>query len=70
MTGHRPFKELIKGFSGTRKARVAARASEVKSEMDLHELRQARERSQDEGTDHAPDEKLSRDGTGASPPRR
>ena len=48
MTGHRPFKELTKGFSDARKARVAARRSELRSEMALHELRQARERSQEE----------------------
>jgi hypothetical protein len=45
MTGHRPFKALTKGFSETRKARVASRVSELKSEMALHELRQAREGS-------------------------
>jgi transcriptional regulator with XRE-family HTH domain len=48
MTGHRPFKELTKGFSEARQARVAARVSELKTEMALHELRQARERSQEE----------------------
>jgi transcriptional regulator with XRE-family HTH domain len=48
MTGHRSFKELTKGFSKERNARVAARVSELKSEMALHELRQARERSQEE----------------------
>jgi len=58
MTGHRPFKELTKGFSEARQARVAARVSELKTEMGSHELRQAHERSQEEGTDHAPDEKL------------
>ena len=48
MSGHRPFKELTKGFSEARKARVVSRVSELKSEMALHELRQARERSQEE----------------------
>ena len=48
MTGHRPFKELTKGFSAARKARVAARVSKLKTEMALHELRQARERSQED----------------------
>jgi transcriptional regulator with XRE-family HTH domain len=48
MTGHRPFKELTKGFSEARQARVAARVSELKTEMALHELRQARERSREE----------------------
>jgi hypothetical protein len=70
MTGHRPSKELTKGFPEARKARVAARVSELKAEMALHEPRQARERSQEEGTDHALDEKLSRDGAGKGPRRR
>jgi transcriptional regulator with XRE-family HTH domain len=48
MTGHRPFKELTKGFSAARKARVTARVSALKTEMALHELRQARERSQED----------------------
>ena len=48
MTGHRPFKELTKGFSEARQARVASRHSLLKSEMALHELRQARERSQED----------------------
>jgi transcriptional regulator with XRE-family HTH domain len=48
MTGHRPFKELTKGFSEARKARVAAGLSRLKTEMALHELRQARERSQED----------------------
>lgn len=48
MTGHRPFKELTKRFSDARKMRVASRVSELKREMALHELRQARERSQQE----------------------
>jgi hypothetical protein len=46
MAGHRPFKELTKGFSEARKTRVVAGVSELKREMALHELRQARERSQ------------------------
>jgi transcriptional regulator with XRE-family HTH domain len=48
MSGHRPFKELTKGFSEARKARVASRVSELKADMALHELRQARERSQED----------------------
>jgi transcriptional regulator with XRE-family HTH domain len=48
MTGHRPFKELTNGFSPQRKVGVAARVSQLKAEMALHELRQARERSQQE----------------------
>ena len=48
MTGHRPFKELTAKFSRERRARVAARVAELKSEMALAELRQARKRSQEE----------------------
>jgi transcriptional regulator with XRE-family HTH domain len=48
MTGHRPFSELTKGFSTERKTRVAAKAEALKAEMALHELRQARDRSQEE----------------------
>ena len=48
MTGHRSFKELTKGFSPERKARVGARVSQLKADMALHELRQARERSQED----------------------
>ena len=48
MAGHRSFKGLTKSFSPERKARVAARVDVLKKEMALHELRQARERSQEE----------------------
>jgi transcriptional regulator with XRE-family HTH domain len=48
MAGHRPFKQLTKGFSEARQARIAGRLSELKIEMALHELRQARERSQED----------------------
>ena len=48
MSGRRPFKELTKTFSPERRARVAKRVAELKTEMALHELRQARERSQEE----------------------
>jgi transcriptional regulator with XRE-family HTH domain len=48
MTGHRPFKELTNSFSSERKARVAARVTHLKADMPLHELRQARERSQED----------------------
>ncbi len=44
MTGHHPFAELTKKLSAKRKTRVA----ELKSEMAPAELRQARERSQEE----------------------
>jgi transcriptional regulator with XRE-family HTH domain len=48
MAGHRAFKGLTKSFSPERKARVAARVNALKKDMALHELRQARERSQEE----------------------
>ncbi len=48
MTGRRPFKELTQDFSPERKARVAARVLELKEAMTLHELRQARARSQED----------------------
>lgn len=48
MTGHRPFSELTKKFSPERKARVAAKVRTLKAEMPLAELRQAREKSQEE----------------------
>jgi hypothetical protein len=48
MTGHRPFNELTKGFSSERKARVVARVSQLKADMPLRKLRQARERSQED----------------------
>jgi transcriptional regulator with XRE-family HTH domain len=48
MSGRRPFKELTKNFSEERKKRVAERVVALKVEMPLAELRQARERSQEE----------------------
>jgi hypothetical protein len=48
MSGHRPFAELTRKFAPKRKARVAARVAELKAEMALAELRQARRRSQQE----------------------
>lgn len=48
MSGRRPFKELTKNFSEQRKKRVAERVVALKGEMPLAELRQARERSQEE----------------------
>jgi Helix-turn-helix domain len=48
MTGHHPFSELTKKFSPERKTRVAAKVRVLKAEMPLAELRQARERSQEE----------------------
>ena len=48
MSGHRPFAELTRKFTPKRKARVAAGVAELKTEMVLAELRQARRRSQQE----------------------
>jgi transcriptional regulator with XRE-family HTH domain len=48
MSGHRPFTELTRKFTPRRKARVARRVAELKAEMVLAELRQARQRSQQE----------------------
>jgi hypothetical protein len=42
MTGHRPFKELTKGFSDARKTRIAALHSELRSQIALHEPRETR----------------------------
>jgi len=46
MTGHRPFKELTATLSRERRARVDARVTELKAEMALAELRQARAHAQ------------------------
>jgi len=48
MSGRRPLTELTNKFSPRRKARVTARIAELKTEMVLAELRQARERSQEQ----------------------
>ena len=48
MSGHRPFGELTKGFSTARKARVGAKVGRLRADMALAELRQARDRSQEE----------------------
>ncbi|HEY1541770.1 MAG TPA: XRE family transcriptional regulator [Xanthobacteraceae bacterium] len=48
MSGHRPFDQLRKRMSPERRARNAAATREMLAEMALHELRQARERSQEE----------------------
>jgi hypothetical protein len=48
MSGHRPFNQLRKRMSPERRARNAAATKEMLGEMALHELRQARERSQEE----------------------
>jgi len=48
MSGHRPFSELTAKLPPVRKERIAARASELRAEMALAELRQARALSQEE----------------------
>jgi transcriptional regulator with XRE-family HTH domain len=48
MTGHRSFEELRKGMSSARRARNKEATSGMLHEMALHELRQARDRSQQE----------------------
>ncbi len=48
MTGHRPFSELTKDFTPERRARVAAKAAELRETMTLEELRKARSLSQEE----------------------
>jgi hypothetical protein len=35
MTGHRPFRELTKGFTPARRARAAAKAAALREEMTL-----------------------------------
>ena len=48
MTGRRPFEELTKGLSLKRQAPIAARVSQLKAAVPLHELRPPPERSQEE----------------------
>ena len=48
MAGHRPFSELTKGFTPERRARVAAKAAQLREAMTLEELRKARDLSQEE----------------------
>jgi transcriptional regulator with XRE-family HTH domain len=47
MPGHRPFRDLTKGFSPARKARVADQAAALETALALHELRKARAVSQE-----------------------
>ena len=47
MTGRRPFRELTKGFSAARKARVADKAAALETALALHELRKTRAVSQE-----------------------
>jgi hypothetical protein len=48
MTGHRPFKQLTKGFSPARKARVADKTAALETALALHDLRKARAVSQEQ----------------------
>lgn len=48
MTGHRPFNELRKGLPPERRAKNIGATEAVLREMALHELRHAREMSQEE----------------------
>jgi hypothetical protein len=48
VTGHRPFSELRKRMAPERRARNAEATKRVLASMALHELRRARERSQEE----------------------
>ena len=48
MTGHRPFNELRKGMSPERRTKNAEVTQRMLNEMALHELRHAREMSQEE----------------------
>ena len=48
MTGHRPFSELRKRMTPERRARNAEETKRLLASMALHELRRARERSQEE----------------------
>ena len=48
MSGHRPFRDLTKGFSPASKARVADKAAALETALALHELRKTRFVSQEE----------------------
>jgi predicted transcriptional regulator len=48
MTGHRPFRELTKGYSPVRKTRVADKAAALETALALYELRKNRAVSQEE----------------------
>lgn len=47
MPGHRPFRNLTKGFSPARKVRVADKAAALETALALHELRKTRAVSQE-----------------------
>lgn len=46
MSGHKPFSELTKDFSPERLARIEVKKEELRAEMPLAELRQARKLTQ------------------------
>lgn len=48
MTGHRPISELRKGMTPARRAKNVEATNAILTEMALHELRHAREMSQEE----------------------
>jgi predicted transcriptional regulator len=48
MTGHRPFRELTRTFTPDRRARVAAKAAQLREAMTLEELRKALALSQED----------------------
>src|ERR1700731_5349152 len=48
MTGHHPFSNLRKRMTPARRARNARATRRMLADMTLHELRQARERSQED----------------------
>jgi ribosome-binding protein aMBF1 (putative translation factor) len=48
VTGHKPFNESTKNFTPQRRARVAAKAAELREAMTPEELRKARSLSQEE----------------------
>jgi DNA-binding XRE family transcriptional regulator len=48
MSGHQPFSNLTANFSPQRKAKIAEQTQQLKSEMALHELREAFSLTQDE----------------------
>jgi len=48
MTGHRPFTDLTREFTPARRARIAAKAAQLREAMTLEELRKARSLSQEE----------------------
>ena len=47
MTGHKPFRTLTERFAPERSARIAARTAQMRAEMTLAELRQARKLTQE-----------------------